>query len=131
MFLRPLIPIPKRPDKDITNPSNYRGISLLSIIAKVFEKLLAVKLEEIIKLNPLQGGFHLGLSCLHTAFILQEGILSVREKKVKAFVAFLDTQKAFDTVWHAGLLFKLCNKGCPLDIWRVIQKWYSSPSCAI
>ena len=125
------IPIPKSPDKDITNPSNYRGISLLFIIAKVFEKSLAVKLEEIIQLNPLQGSFHPGLSCLHTAFILQEGILSVREKKVKALVTFLDAQKAFDTVWHTGLFFKLRNKGCPLDIWRVIQKWYSSSSCAI
>ena len=44
---------------------------------------------------------------MHTAFLLQETIMAVQERKKKAFVAFLDVKKAFDTVWHEGLLYKV------------------------
>ena len=98
------VPIPKGPDKDIRIPSNYRGISLLSNISKVFEKLILKRLQKVISLNPLQGGFREGLSCSHTSFILQE---AVQSNNLKAYVAFLDAQKAFDTVWHEGLFVKL------------------------
>ncbi len=56
---------------------------------------LLSRLVPAVQLHPLQGGFRPGLS-------------SIRERKKKAF---LDAQKAFDTVWHAGLLPKLHNKG--------------------
>ena len=52
-------------------------------------------------LNPLQGGFRAGQSC---AFILQEAIETIRSKGNKAYVAFLDMKKAFDTVWHGIVL---------------------------
>ena len=83
------------------DPGYYRGISLLSHRAKVLEKLLLLRLEEI---RP-------GLSSNHTALILQEAVCSVTEQKLKAFVAFLDAQKAFDSVRYAGLLVKLHQRG--------------------
>lgn len=126
-----LIPILKGPNKDHRDPGNYRGISLLSNFAKLFEKLILTRLTLIVQLNPLQGGFRPGLSCTHTSFILQEAICSIREQKKKAFVAFLDAQKAFDTVWHAGLLTKLHEKGVTGKIWRLIYHWYSSSSTSI
>ena len=70
-------------------------------MTKVLETLLLLTLEEIVHLNPLQGGFRPGPSSKHTALILQEAVCSVRNQKLKAFVAFLDAQKAFDLVWHA------------------------------
>ena len=106
-----IIPIPKDQRKDQTDPSNYRGISFLSSISKLFEKLILHRLEELQStLNPLQGGFRKGVSCLHTAFIFQEAVASLREQKKKAYVAFLDVRKAFDTVWHPGLMVKLHSK---------------------
>ena len=78
------------------------------------------------KIHPLQGGFRPGFSCLHSAFILQEAISFVHERKKKAFVAFLDVRKAFDTVWHAGLLVKLYKNEIPLYIWHILDAWYSS-----
>ena len=124
-------PILKGPDKDLKNPGNYRGISLLSNLSKVLEKLILHRLNEIVSLNPLQGGFRHGLSSNHTAFILQEAISSFRRKKKKAYVAFLDAQKAFDSVWHSGLLVKLRDKGVPLHIWKVIKHWYISSFTAV
>ena len=41
---------------------------------------------------------------------MQEAITSIREAGSKAYVAFLDVRKAFDTVWHDALLVKLYHK---------------------
>ena len=93
-----IIPIPKSHDKD---PSNYRGITLLSTIAKVFEKIILLHLQaaDIPDLiHPLQGRFKPSISCLHTAFTFTEAVQHLREQKKKAYVVLLDVQKAFDTV---------------------------------
>ena len=125
-------PIPKDPQKDQTNPSNYRGISLLSNISKLFEKVLLAKLQpSSISLNPLQGGFRSGYSPTHTAFVLQEAIQSIREGGRKAYVAMLDVKKAFDTVWHQGLFVKLHHKGIPARIWHTLNNWYTSTSSSV
>ena len=64
------------------------------------------------------------MSCMHTAFILQEAVRSLRVQKKKAYVAFLDVRKAFDTVWHSGLLLKLIQFQVPKYIWSIINNWY-------
>lgn len=125
-------PIPKGVHKNLQDPSNYRGITILSNIAKVFEKLLLSKInDDGIQLNPLQGGFRTGYSSLHSAFLLQEAICSTREHKSKAFVAFLDAKKAFDTVWHQGLFVKLHEKGIDKRIWHILWNWYSNSSSSV
>ena len=106
------------PNKDVTDPGNYQGISLLSNMVRVLEKLLLLRLEEI---RP-------GLSSNHTALILQEAVCSVREQKLEAFVAFLDAQKAFDSIWHAGLLHQ---RGISGQIWHLINHWYSPSSTSV
>ena len=47
-----LIPILKGPSKDHKDPGNYRGISLLSNFAKLFEKLLLTRIAPLVQLNP-------------------------------------------------------------------------------
>ena len=130
-----VIPIPKGHNKDLTNPSNYRGITILSNVSKLLEKLVIWRISELNPpptLNPIQGGFKIGHSCSHTALILQEAISSVREAGSKAYVAFLNIKKAFDTVWHAGLLVKLHQKGVTGHLWRLINSWYTySSSCVL
>ena len=83
-------PIPKGHTKDLTNPSNYRGITVLSNISKALEKLILVRISQLDPppvLNPLQGGFHTDHSCSHSAFVLQEAIQSLRDAGKKAYVA--------------------------------------------
>ena len=120
-----VIPIPKGHDRDLRDPSNYRGISLLSPISKVLEKVLINIISPDITLNPLQGGFRSGYSCLHTAYILQEAIQHIREQHKKAYATFLDARKTFDTVWHEGHFIKLHNKGLPMRIWHLLHTWYT------
>ena len=73
-----IIHLPKGNNKDLSIPTNYRGITLSSVIGKVFEKVLLHHLsDQQSQLNPLQGGFRSGFSCVHSAFILQESITSI------------------------------------------------------
>jgi hypothetical protein len=59
------VPIPKSSDKDPTNPSNYRGIPLLSNVGKLLEKVILQRLHDrsdvASRLSPLQGGFKPGV----------------------------------------------------------------------
>ena len=129
-----IIPIPKSHTKDLSNPSNYRGITILSNISKVLEKLILLRIhlqDSPPSLNPLQGGFRQGYGCTHTAYVLQEAIQSLREKSRKAYVAFLDVRKAFNTVWQAGLLIKLHQKGIKGHLQRLINNWYRTASSTV
>lgn len=67
-----VIPIPKSSTEDLSNPNNYRGITVLSNISKVLEKLVLVRILQLDPpptLNPLQGDFRVGYSCSHVAFL--------------------------------------------------------------
>ncbi len=48
-----------------------------------------------------------------------------------SFMALLNVQKAFDTVWHNGSLYKLFQCGIRGDVWFVIKDWYSKLSSAV
>ena len=129
-----IIPIPKSLDKDPSDPSNYCGITLQSVIAKVFEKIILLRLldpniHDLI--HPLQGGFKPDVSCLHTAFVFQEAVQHLRDHKEKAYVALSDVQKAFDTVWHNGLFHKLYSYGIKGHTWWILRKWYQSTTCTV
>jgi hypothetical protein len=69
-------------------------------------------------------------SSLHTSMVLQECIEYNRSKNETVYVAFLDSQKAFDTVWIEGLMYKLYNTGINLKSWRIIRQLYTKFQCA-
>ena len=128
-----IIPIPKSKDKDPTDPSNYRGITLLPTICKLWEKIILTRFRAhgiTSKIHPLQGGFRPGYSCLHTAFLFQETITHLRERK-KVYVALLDVKKAFDTVWHAGLFFKLQQAEITGQALHFLRQWYEHSTCSV
>ena len=77
-----IISILKSHTIDLSDSSNYRGITLLSVISKVFEKVLLLHLaDQQAKLNLLKGGFRSGLSCLQSAIVFQEAVYSLQEQK--------------------------------------------------
>ena len=107
-------------------PTNYRPVSLLCHFAKVMErcihKILYNYINEHKLLTPFQSGFIQGDSStfqlLHTYHSFCEAVDNVKEVRV----VFCDIRKAFDRVWHRGLLHKLADIGCPNDLIR----WFSS-----
>ena len=61
-----------------------------------------------------------------TSFSLKETILYGREHNSKVFVCFLDARKAFDGVWHNGLLTKLFETGIDNYVFQSFVNIYSS-----
>ena len=110
-----IVPIHKKADKQLIQ--NYRPVSLLPICGKIFEKLIFSSLFKYLENNNLlnyhQSGFRPDDSCVHQ-------LLSITFDIYKSFDAnpslevrgiFLDMSKAFEKVWHEGLLFKLKRLG--------------------
>ena len=116
--------------------SKYCGITLQSVIAKVFEQkkkflwLLDSNLHD--EIHPLQGGFKPDVSCLHTWPLCSRKLYNTQEtKRKKAYVALLDVQKASDTVGHNGLFHKLYSYGIKDHTWHLLRSWYQSTTCTV
>ena len=114
------------------DPNNYRGITLLSCLAKYFNIVLNNRLKAVGDkiLSLIQAGFRPGFSTMDHIFTLL-CILTLYERLQKnLFIAFIDYQKAFDTVWRAGLWLKLINEGVSGKFLNVVKDMYSkSKSC--
>ena len=90
-------------------PANYRPISLLKSISKVCERILfdVLYVHVTPALSPAQSGFRRGDSTQYQVTRLVQDIVTHRHKKDDVGIVFFDLAKAFDTVWHRGLLAKL------------------------
>ena len=95
--------------------SNYRPISLLNSEDKVFERLIFKHLYNHLKdnnlLTPLQSGFIPGDSTVNQLAFLYNTFCKALDSGKEVRVVFLDISKAFDRVWHAGLIHKLKAAG--------------------
>ena len=89
-----IVNILKKADRE--DPGNYRGITLLSVVVKVFCKILSNRLVQYLdKGGALHAGFRVNRSCMDNVCTLNE-IVQGRFREDKDF--FLDVQKAYDTV---------------------------------
>lgn len=111
-----VIMIPK-PGKDPKIVGNLRPISLLSATSKVFERIIQRRVRDHLQrleiLIPEQFGFREGHSSTHLLMRLVETIAGAGCSGAHAFAVFLDVEKAFDRVWHDGLLHKLAEVQLP------------------
>ena len=121
-----IVTLHKGGNKSKTDPNNYRAITLSSCILKVYERILLNRIQSDTNftLCSLQGGFQKGMGCTQTSYLLSECIAFAKENKSKLYVCILDAQKAFDTVWHAGLFYKLYHKGLDKVILKSLMSMY-------
>ena len=98
-----------------SEPSNDCPISLLPVISKVFECLINEQLLRHLEDNELlidcQFGFHHSRSTGDLLSLIKDHFNRALELKGEARLVALDSSKAFDKVWHKGLLHKLQSYG--------------------
>ena len=122
-----VVPIHKKENKQFLK--NYRPISLLPICAKIFEKVLFKYLYDYFDSNNLitkkQSGFRPGDSTTNQLidFVNEIHQSFDNKKSLEVRAVFLDISKAFDKVWHDGLLFKLKQNGVDGDILKLLNSY--------
>lgn len=107
-------------------PDNYRRITVTSLVGKVIEKFLVAPTKTILRpnLNLLQRGFCENSSSLNTAFLLTETIADAKDNNIILFTTFLDASKAFDVVWHNGMMRSLHELGISGNLWLLYKDMY-------
>ena len=123
-------PIFKKNDKQLIK--NYRPISLLPICGKILEKIIFNHLYTYLVANNLitknQSGFRPGDSTTNQLLYLIDEIHKafdcVESFEVRA--VFLDISKAFDKVWHEGLIYKLKQNGISGSLLNLLQNYLSN-----
>lgn len=112
-------------DKDATALKSYRPISLLSVLNKVFEKLLHRALLQLLPASALldhQFGFRAHHSTTDQLQHVISTILGSLERKEFCDASFLDVSQAFDRVWPEGLAVKL-SRLLPQNICALLQDY--------
>ena len=106
-------PIYKKNNRQLK--SNYRPILLLPIYGKILEKIVFAQVYSFLNNNNLiskfQSGFRPGDSCIYQLISITTNIYDSFENFDETRAIFLDISKAFDRVWHEGLIHKLKSNG--------------------
>ena len=121
-----VVPILK-PGKNPTSPSSYRPISLLSSLSKLLEKMIYTRLLDYVETNNLlldeQFGFRRGHSTVHQLQRVTNMINRAKSVSKTTVMALMDIEKAFDNVWHDGLVHKLLRFNIPTYLVRIISDY--------
>jgi flagellar biosynthesis chaperone FliJ len=107
----------KKPGKDPNNPENYRPISMMPNISKVFETLIndkLIKFTENKKIIPEnQFGFRHKHGTINAVTKLTSDICWFINKKYGVGACLIDFEKAFNSIWLDGLIYKLIKYQLP------------------
>jgi hypothetical protein len=108
-----ILPIFKKDDPSIS--TNYRPVSLLSRISTIFERIVFKHIfnhfRQHFLLSIWQSGFLPGSSTVTQLIELYDQFCKAIDDRKEVRVVFLDISKAFDRVWHKGLLHKMKKNG--------------------
>jgi hypothetical protein len=124
-----VIPLPK-PGKPPDSPANLRPISLLSQFSKITEKIILSRIQFHIDensiLQPEQFGFRKNHSTTHALLRLTCYIQKKLKEKESISMVLLDIEKAFDTVWLNGLIYKMIEYNFPTYIIKLVHSYITS-----
>ena len=123
-----IVPIHKKGDKQTLK--NYRPVSLLPICGKIFERLLFNEMFRFFLDNKListnQSGFKPGDSCINQLLSITHEIYKSFDDGLEVRSVFLDISKAFDKVWHEGVISKLKQNGISGDLLNILTDFLSN-----
>ena len=115
---------------DRQDKTNYRPISLLSCMSKVFERIVFNFLYDYLVKNGLlnehNSGFRKNDSTVNRLLALLDSIYKGLEEHKDIILILLDISKAFDKVWHPGLLYKLKQLGIKGTLYKWIESYLTN-----
>ena len=122
-----VVPIHKKGDKSLM--SNYRPVSLTSIVGKIMETLIAgairKHLDKYNLIKDSQHGFMKGRSCLTNLLSFYRSVYEAADNGDSYDIVYLDFSKAFDKVPHQRLLDKVRAHGIDGKVLGWIKSWIS------
>ena len=130
-----IVPIPKGTSKGVPDPRKFRGISVLSVVYKIFCTVVKNRLIEVAESNGLlceeQNGFRKGRGCVDN--ILMLSLLGSKYSKVGDGLrcGFIDLQKAYDSVNRDKLWDKLGKMGIKGKLLECMQSIYEDVTCTV
>ena len=123
-----VIPLFKKGERFL--PSNYRPVALLSNVGKGMERIVFKRIYNFLLDNNLlykyQSGFVPGHSTTYQLIDIYHHICQAFDQNQLSFMVFLDISKAFDRVWHAGLLYKLDQYGISGNLLKWVSNYLSN-----
>ena len=116
-----VVSVPK--SGDLSKTDNYRGISLICIIAKIYNRLILNCIRSVIdvRLRINQNGFRSKRTTVAQILALRRIIEGVKANNLKAIMTFIDFKKAFDTIHRGKMLRILKAYGIPPNLLRAIS----------
>ncbi|VDP24719.1 unnamed protein product [Schistosoma margrebowiei] len=126
-----LIKIPNK--SDLSKCDNYRGITLLSIPGKVFNRGLFSRMKDCVdaQLRDQQAGFRKDRACTDQIATLRIIVEQSIEWNSSLYINFIDYEKVFDSVDRTTLWKLLRHYGVPQKIVTIIQSSYDGVNCKI
>ncbi len=123
---------PVHKKKQRSEPNNYRPISLLSVVSKIFERIISEQLTRFLDEHHLQSskqfGFRKGRSTSDLLLLLSKSWQDSLDAGRPSLVIALDIAGAFDTVWHQGLIAKLEQFGISGDLLHLFSSYLTGRS---
>jgi hypothetical protein len=121
-----VVALPK-PGKNHKFPQNLRPISPLPSTGKLFDKVILQIVQKHIKekhlLNARQFSFRARHSSTLQCMRLADHVTLNFNYKMSTAAVFLNIEKAFDTTWHSGLLYKLSKLNFSTRIIKLISSF--------
>ena len=118
---------------DLCDCNNWRGVTLLPIISKVFCRMMLERIRIGVdkKLRKEQAGFRVKRSTTEQNFVLRNILEQANEWRVGLYIHFVDFEKAFDSIHRESLWNILGSYGIPSKMVRVIAGVYEGFECAV
>ena len=125
-----IVPLHKQDSR--LEPSNYRPITLLSVVGKLFGHIVNARLanfsEATGSIADEQGGFRRSRGTPDQIFIFREILASRKERGLATYATYVDARKAYDTVWREQAYVRIHDSGVQGKLWRQLQAMHNGLS---